>query len=160
MPLQIAKLLPRFALSIVLLAASGSLRADGKQSHGQLLYVPVYSEVPFGDKMLRVDLTVTLSVRNTDGKSPIRVTRVDYYSSSGSLVHAYLKQPAVLGTLSSVEHIVKETDRTGGISASFLVEWESEAAVSPPLVEALMVSNSYNRALAFNTQARVLAERP
>ncbi len=62
--------------------------------------------------------------------------------------------------MASAEHIIKESDRSGGISASFLVEWESESAVSAPLVEALMVSSSYNRALAFNSEARVLAEKP
>jgi hypothetical protein len=129
--------------------------AEEALARGQVLYVPAYSEVPYGDKGLTLNLTATLSIRNTDRKHPVTVKRVDYYSAAGTLVRAYLKQPALLGPLASSEHVVKESDR----SASFLVEWESEAPVSAPLVEAVMVNSTYNQGIAFTSPARVLEER-
>ncbi len=133
--------------------------AEPTPTHGQVLYVPVYSEVPYGDKGLNLNLTATLSLRNTDLKNPITVKRIDYYSESGTLIRAYLKQPANLKPLASSEAIVKESDRSGGISASFLVEWESAAPVSAPLVEAVMVNSTYNQGIAFTSPSRVLEER-
>lgn len=126
---------------------------------GQLLYVPVYSEVPYGDKRFTLNLTATLSIRNPDRKSPITIKRVEYYSATGTLVRAYLTQSESLKPMSSMEFIVRESDRSGGISASFLVEWESDAPVAPAFVEAVMVNSTYNQGIAFSSPARVLEDR-
>ena len=146
------------ALVLWLLVMSGLAQAD--RARGQLLYVPVYSEVPYGDKRFTLNLTATLSVRNLDQKTSITLRRVEYFSSAGSLVRSYLKQAAVLKPMASTEFIVRESDRSGGISASFLVEWESEASALPPFVEAVMVNSTYNQGIAFNSPARVIEERP
>ena len=142
-----------------LLMAAASGYANENPVRGQLLYVPVYSEVPYGDKRFTLNLTATLSVRNPDRKSPITIKRVEYYSAAGDLVRSYLKQPAPLRPMASTEYIVRESDRSGGISASFLVEWESDAPVAPPFVEAVMVNSTYNQGVAFSSPARVLEER-
>ncbi|MGZ8247744.1 DUF3124 domain-containing protein [Methylomagnum sp.] len=147
------------ALFLVGSVTTPCAHAEDALSRGQTLYVPAYSEVPYGDKGFTLNLTATLSLRNTDLRNPITVTRVDYHSSAGTLIRAYQKQSATLKPLASAEHIVKESDRSGGISASFVVEWESDTPVSPPLVEAVMVNSTYNQGIAFNSPARVLAER-
>lgn len=126
---------------------------------GQLLYVPVYSEVPFGNRELTLNLTATLSIRNTDRRQTITLRRVDYYSAAGALIRSYLTQPRELKPLAATEFVVKEADRSGGISATFLVDWDSPAAVSAPLVEAVMVNSTYNQGVAFSSSARVLEER-
>ena len=146
------------ALVLWLLVMPGLAQAD--RARGQLLYVPVYSEVPYGDKRFTLNLTATLSVRNLDQKTPITLRRVDYFSSAGSLVRSYLKQAAILKPMASTEFIVRESDRSGGISASFLVEWESEASALPPFVEAVMVNSTYNQGIAFNSPARVIEVKP
>jgi hypothetical protein len=116
--------------------------------------------VPYGDKRFTLNLTATLSVRNPDQKTPITLRRVDYYSSGGELVRSYLKQSSTLKPMASTEFIVRESDRSGGISASFLVEWESDVPVSPAFVEAVMVNSTYNQGIAFNSPARMLEEKP
>ena len=146
------------ALVLWLLVMPGLAQAD--RARGQLLYVPVYSEVPYGDKRFTLNLTATLSVRNLDQKTSITLRRVEYFSSAGSLVRSYLKQAAVLKPMASTEFIVRESDRSGGISASFLVEWETEASALPPFVEAVMVNSTYNQGIAFNSPARVIEKRP
>lgn len=146
------------ALVLWLLVMPGLAQAD--RVRGQLLYVPVYSEVPYGDKRFTLNLTATLSVRNIDQKTPITLRRVDYFSSTGALARSYLRQTSALKPMSSTEFIVRESDRSGGISASFLVEWESEASALPPFVEVVMVNSTYNQGIAFNSPARVIEERP
>ncbi len=142
-----------------LLLVGPCLAADGRV-HGQVLYVPVYSEVPYGNKPVTLDLTVTLSVRNIDRKAPIRIRRVDYFAADGGLVRSYLDRPSVLRPLAATEFVLRESDRRGGISASFLVEWESDGLVLPPVVESVMVNGVYNQGLAFTAQSRVLEDRP
>jgi len=145
---------------LILLVLANSAMAETGRVRGQLLYVPVYSEVPYGDKRFTLNLTATLSVRNPDQKTPITLRRVDYYSSAGELVRSYLKQSSTLKPMASTEFIVRESDRSGGISASFLVEWESDVPVAPTFVEAVMVNSTYNQGIAFNSPARVLEEKP
>ena len=149
----------RGLLGLALCLLALTVFADEERVRGQLLYVPVYSEVPYGDKRLTLNLTATLSVRNPDLKSPITLKRVDYYSAAGERVRAYLKEPVALGPLAATEFIVRESDRSGGISASFLIEWESAASVARPFVEAVMVNSNYNQGIAFNSQARTLEEK-
>lgn len=147
------------ATALLMLAFAGAAPANESLYRQQLLYVPVYSEVPQGDRGFTINLAATLSIRNTDQKTGISVRRIDYYGADGRLVHSYIKQPEVLGPLASSEKIVKESDRSGGISSSFLVEWESPTPVSAPVVEAVMVHGSLNRGLAFTSSARVLESR-
>lgn len=147
-------------LGLALWLAAFVCQAGEGHLRGQLLYVPVYSEVPYGDKRFTLNLTATLSVRNLDLKKSITLKRVDYFSASGKLVRAYLSQPLAIKPLASTEFIVRETDRTGGISASFLVEWESELPVHRPYVEAIMVNSTYNQGIAFSSPARPLEEQP
>lgn len=156
--------LPR-RFSLVLALAGCILTTPASQAEtpttlrGQLLYVPVYSEVPFGDKGLNLNLTATLSLRNTDRAQTIAIKRVEYYSEAGALVRSYLKQPLTLKPMAATDIVVKESDRSGGISASFLVEWDSAAPVSPPMVEAVMVNSTYNQGIAFSSPSRTLQER-
>jgi hypothetical protein len=134
--------------------ATGSAQEPPRR--GQLLYVPVYSEVPFGDRAHTINLTATLSIRNLSRTAAITLTRVDYFHSSGRFVRAYLPAPRSLAPLAAVEYLVQESDRSGGISASFLVQWEADGPEPPPLVEAVMISTVANQGISFATRARVL----
>lgn len=144
-----------------LLAALSPLPAAAQEAplRGQVLYVPVYSEIPYGEARKALPLTATLSVRNTDRKSPVTLRRLDYHDSAGRLVRSYLAGPRTLGPLSSAEYVVAESDRRGGVSASFLAEWTSDAAVSPPVLEAVMISTRSGQGISFTSPARVLEER-
>ena len=126
---------------------------------GQTLYVPVYSEIPYGDRDQTLDLTVTLSIRNIDRKIAVMLRKVDYYNTKGELVRAYAQEPRVLPPLATVEFVIKASDRSGGISAGFLVEWESEHLCVPPVVEAVMISTASTQGISFSSQARVVEEK-
>lgn len=125
----------------------------------QLLYVPIYSEIPYGDQHRTLNLSATLSIRNTDRTQSLTLKRVDYYNSKGNLASAYLTEPCILKPMASLEFIVKESDRRGGISASFLVEWTGASPLSPPVVEAIMISTASAQGISFSSPARVLEEK-
>ena len=147
------------ALACTLALFSAAAPAEGPKSAGQLLFVPVYSELAYGDRKHTLNLSVTLSIRNTDRQSSLKLKRVDYFSSSGTLVRAYLSAPQTIAPLAAAEYVITGGDRSGGTAASFLVEWESAARISVPVVEAVMVSAASMHGVSFQSAARVLDER-
>jgi hypothetical protein len=147
------------ALLLCLSGFLGETPAEVTSVRGQTLYVPVYSEIPYGDRDHTLDLTVTLSIRNIDRKTAVMVRKVDYYSSKGERVRAYAQEPRLLPPLAAVEFVIKASDRSGGISAGFLVEWESEHLCVPPVVEAVMISTASTQGISFSSQARIVEEK-
>jgi hypothetical protein len=149
-------------LAALLLFLGGRLSetpAEVSTARGQTLYVPVYSEIPHGDRDHTLALTVTLSIRNIDRKVAVMVRTVDYYSAAGELVRSYAQEPRVLPPLAAVEFVIKALDRSGGISAGFIVEWESEHLCVPPVVEVVMISTASTQGISFSSQARVVEEK-
>lgn len=106
-----------------------------------------------------MDLTATLSVRNTDLENPIILTAVDYYDGGGKLVRNYLDQPVELNPLASTSFIVDQTDASGGAGAAFVVEWVTEKQVSSPVIEAVMVNAAGNQGISFISPGRVIKDQ-
>lgn len=133
--------------------------ADGVvKSKGQTLYVPVYSHVLQGERSRPFNLTATLSVRNADPSNSITVLSADYHDSKGKLIRRYVKDPIRLDPLASTEFIVKESDTSGGLGASFLVRWKSDKQVVAPVVESVMIGTAAAQGISFVEGARVIAE--
>ena len=122
-------------------------------SRGQSLYVPVYSHIYSGDKERPVYLAVTVSIRNTDAAQAIQVTAVDYYNSEGQRLHRYLDKPILLPPMATTRYVVKESDKAGGSGANFIVRWQSESPVNPPLVESIMISTASQLGISFVSRA-------
>ncbi|MDT0630820.1 DUF3124 domain-containing protein [Rubrivirga sp. S365] len=137
-------------------AAEAGRVVGGEAVVGQTVYVPAYSHIFHQDGTRELDLTTTLSVRNTDPERAITVASVGYYDSGGRRVRGYAERPFQLGPLSSEAFVVEARDRTGGVGATFLVEWEAAAEVSPPIVEAVMVSTAQNQGISLLTRGRVV----
>ena len=147
------------ALLLCLSGLLGETPAEVNGARGQTLYVPVYSEIPFGDRDRTLELTVTLSIRNIDRRVLVMVRKVDYYNSKGEFVRSYIQEPRALPPLAAVEFMIKASDRSGGISAGFVVEWESETLCVPPVVEAVMISTVSARGISFLSPARIVEEK-
>ncbi|WOD39227.1 DUF3124 domain-containing protein [Nodosilinea sp. E11] len=125
---------------------------------GQTLYVPVYSEIFDSDSNRAFQLTVTLSLRNSDRSQPIVITTLDYYNSGGDRISTYLDQPIQLGPLASTEIVVDRTNTTGGAGANFIVEWQAIAPVSNPVIEAVMISTTSQQGMSFVSPGHIIAE--
>jgi hypothetical protein len=136
----------------VLLPGLGAAAAERKPATGQLLYVPVYSHIYYGDQEKQILLTATLSIRNTDPSRAITITKVDYYDSEGKLIKSYVQKPLTLKPLASTRFIVAQSDRRGGSGASFLVQWQGEAQVNPPLLEGVMIGTAGQQGISFTSR--------
>jgi spore germination protein YaaH len=126
---------------------------------GQTVYVPVYSHIYTVEQRRTIDLTATLSVRNTDSTHPIILSTVNYFNGNGTLVRKYLEQPVELNPLAATEYVISQQDASGGAGASFIVEWIAQTQVSEPVVEAVMIHTLGNQGISFVGQGRVIKSR-
>ncbi len=127
-------------------------------SRGQLVYVPVYSHIFFGDRQQSFNLSVTLSLRNVDLTHPIEITSVRYFDEKGKLVKDYAPPAITIAPLASARFYVKESDVSAGSEACFLVRWQAPQKVNPPIIEGLMVGTSFGQGISFTAAGRVLEE--
>ena len=125
---------------------------------GQTIYVPAYSEIFFEDTDRTWDFAVTLAVHNTNLDKPIIVKSVKYYDTNGQLVKEFLPEPIRLDKLVTRGYLVGRSDNRGGIGANFVVEWVADAEVTPPVVEAVLISAAGTQGLSLITPGRVIAE--
>ena len=155
-----------FSLVLALLLLAGPIRPAAAEALGrwlgQTVYVPVYSHI-FADDRYRDRpflLTATLSVRNTDPERPFTLHRVDYYDSEGALLQRYLEAPVTLAPLASTHYIVPESEAKGGAGAKFLIEWQAPAAVSEPIIEAVMIGTKLQQGISFISTGRAIKGTP
>jgi len=126
---------------------------------GQTVYVPIYSHIYMVEPGRKINLTATLSVRNTDLSQPIIVTSAKYYDTNGATVRKYLEKPIELKALAATEFVVAQEDVSGGAGASFIVEWVAQKDVSVPAIEAVMINTAGNQGISFISPGRVIKSR-
>ena len=145
---------------MILCFYSGTSKAECKPSlsRGQTLYVPVYSHIYSGDKEQQLNLAATLSIRNIDPNHQITITKIDYYDSSGKLLKKYVEKPVSLNPIASTRYVVKESDKTGGSGANFIVQWKSKRNVNPPIIESVMIGAQRQQGISFTSRGRVIKD--
>lgn len=146
------------AAALCLLLASASAPGLAAMSKGQTLYVPCSSHIYHGVKTRPFDLTITLTVRNTDPKHSLRLVSVDYVGSDGRLLRRHLEAAVVVPPLATREFTVEQNDSSGGAGASFLVRWRSDAAMNEPLAEAIMIGTSNSQGISFTSRGVAVQE--
>lgn len=124
----------------------------------QSLYLPIYSHMLYGNigksgKASYVLLSALVSIRNVDPKRPLRILSAKYYDTAGKLLGERIPQTVVLPPLGTMELFVELNDASGGSGANFVVRWEAEASVNPPLVEALHANMDGGKAVVFMSHA-------
>jgi hypothetical protein len=126
---------------------------------GQTIYVPVYSHIYSGDRATPFLLTVTLSIRNIDPNHQIKITAVDYYETQGKLLKRYIDKPTTLNPLETLRYVIPEKDKSGGSGANFIVRWESDKFVNPPIVETIMIGTQNQQGISFTSSGRVIRSK-
>ncbi len=127
-------------------------------SVGQLIYIPIYSEIYSYSNKRTIPLSATLSIHNIDLNHTIYITKVEYYNTKGKLIRASQKEPISLSPLATKHYVIETAENQGGVGANFLVEWKSIRQVSKPIIEAVMISTDSNTGISFVTQARTVLE--
>lgn len=147
-------------LMLALLLLPIGARADEARSplKGQTLYLPIYSHMLYGNlgksgQASYVLLSALVSIRNTDVRRPLRVLSAKYFDTHGKLLGERVPSPVLLPPLGTLELFVELNDASGGSGANFVVKWEADAAINPPLVDALHANMDGGKAVIFMTQS-------
>ena len=124
----------------------------------QTVYVSAYPHVFMGPRGTIFDLAITLVIRNTNIKSPISVTTVDYYDTQGTLTKKFLGSPLRLNPMASTHILITEKDTSGGIGSNFIVRWNSDREVNAPVIEAVMIGGRSGQGISFISQGQEISE--
>ena len=128
--------------------------AEISLSTGQTIFVPAYSHIYHGNKETPLLLSVTLSIRNTDMKSAMTIKEISYYESGGKLVRKYLEEPMVLAPLAATRFVVPQRDTSGGSGANFIVTWQAEQPINPPIAETVMIGTQSQLGISFTSRGK------
>ena len=149
-----------WAVAFGLLLASTAVSAQEVRmlSSGQMLYLPIYSHVVFGNlgrsgTPSQVSLSTLVSIRNTDPGRPLRVLSARYFDTHGNLIDERVKKPTVVAPLGTLELFIERNDLSGGSGANFIIKWDASSPINPPLVESLHVNMDGGKAVVFMTQS-------
>jgi len=123
-------------------------------SIGQKIYVPAYSHIYSGNKEMPFLLTVTLSIRNIDSDHKIKINLIEYYETQGMLLKKFIDKPIILNPLESLRYVIPEKDKSGGSGANFIVEWQSEKYVNPPIIESIMIGTKSGQGISFTSRGK------
>jgi len=123
---------------------------------GQTVYVPAYSHIYHGNGEDRLLLTVTLSIRNVSPKASITITAVDYHATAGGHLRRFITKPFILGPYGSERFVVPQKDDTGGSGANFIVEWQADTPVSPPIIETIMIGSQNQLGVSFTSRGQAI----
>jgi Protein of unknown function (DUF3124) len=127
----------------------------GKIIKEETIYVSIYPKIYMMENRT-LDLTPTLSIRNTDLVNPIIITSVRYFDGNGKLVRQYLDCSKKLAPLASLELFAATAKPTSNVGASFIVEWAAEQEVNPPIVEAVMLSTVSTQGISFTSVGKTI----
>ena len=139
------------------IAATGDLDF----SNGQLVYVPAYSQIHSvysSTEDSRINLAVTLSIRNTDIDNSIIIKSVSYYGDDGTLLKEYVEAPFQISKMASVSFKISQSDISGGIGANFIVEWGANQSVIEPYIQAIMLGTQGTHGFSWRNPGYVIKE--
>ncbi len=160
--MKIQSLASYCAWAVIFGLFSGSTAANAQEirtlSSGQSIYLPIYSHMLYGNvgksgKVSQVLLSALVSIRNTDSKRPLRLLSARYYDTQGKLLSERVPTPVVIPPYGTHELFVELNDASGGSGANFVVKWDAEAPINPPLIEALHANMDGGKAVIFMTQS-------
>lgn len=155
----------RVLLAALVFACLGTAMAQESRPlvKAQTLYLPIYSHMLYGNlgksgKASYVLLSALVSIRNTDTKRPLRVLSARYFDTQGKLLGERVPTPVSVPPLGTLELFVELNDASGGSGANFVIKWDAEQPLSPPLVESLHANMDGGKAVIFMTQSVPMAD--
>ena len=117
-------------------------------------YLSVYSQIYSMTEHRTHNLTVTVSMRNTNRSDTLFINKAEYYDTKGKLIRTYFSRNIFLAPMETVEIVIDQTDQEGGTGANFLFDWMMDPTSNEPLFEGVMISTSGQQGISFTTQGK------
>lgn len=130
---------------------------NAKMVKGQILYLPIYSNVPSFEDNKDYSMSGFVAIHNTDFKNNLKISKVLFFDNDGLLVSNYLKKDTTLLPLAAINFFVPYADKSG-TGANFIIEWVSDTLITEPLVESVMLSLIHGQGVSFTSTGKILRE--
>ncbi len=117
-------------------------------------YLSVYSQIYSETEHRTHNLTSTISIRNTNLKDTIYISKAEYFDTKGNPIRTYFDEPIYIKPMETVEIVIDEKDQSGGTGANFLFHWSTKPDSHEPYFEGVMISTSGQQGLSFTTEGR------
>ncbi|QSE97394.1 DUF3124 domain-containing protein [Fulvivirga lutea] len=114
-------------------------------------YLSVYSQIYSRSEDVILDLTATVSIRNTNRNDTIFIDHAEYFNSAGESLRNYFDKTIYVAPMETVEIVIDQYDKSGGTGANFIFDWKIKPGSNKPLFEGVMISASGNLGLSFTT---------
>lgn len=140
---------------------TGSLNSElqpAQNVNGQLLYLPVYSNIPYLIDTGMFDMSAFVSIHNADLNSAFTLAQVLYFNQEGKLVDDFLKgTKVVIEPLATKNFYIPYEDKSG-TGANFLIEWYADTMITEPLIESVTLCLKPNNTLAISSRGRIIRQ--
>lgn len=117
-------------------------------------YLSIYSQIYSSKEKRTLNLTSTVSVRNTNIQDSVYLEKVEYYDTSGKLIKTQINSPVFIAPMETIEIVVSGENLVGGTGANFLFYWRKKKRTPEPFFEGVMISTSGQQGISFTTQGR------
>lgn len=133
---------------------SRTLKANGNTDSMKKMqtYLPVYAQIYQVSQERRVNMTATISLRNTDTNDTLFVEQINYYNTEGKLIRKYIDKTVFVKPMETVEIIINSADNEGGTGANFIFDWYTKKETAHPLFESVMVSTEGQQGISFSAR--------
>ena len=141
--------------ALLCIAAGAPAQGPPAASKGQTLYLPLVNHVFLGAKNRPFELTKTFAFRNRDRKNAVTLISIEYFDSRGKNLGKLLDSSRVLKPLASFQIPVKSPgyDKKKAGAPCLIVRWKAGKAVTPPLVQCIMIGATGQQGISFSTTA-------
>ncbi len=130
-----------------------------KLVRGQIVYLPVYSNIPYHIDSSKFDMNAFVAIHNLDLQQKIKLKKVMYFDTDGKLVFDFLKgKDLVINPIATKDFYVPYEDKSG-TGANFLIEWEADTLVCEPLIESVTYNLRNNQSAAVLSAGKVIKEK-
>ena len=152
--------LPLIFLAVLFFQSHAVAAEDANLATGQTLYLPVYSYIWHGDRVvskrypLKTPVSVLVSIRNTNLKTPVRLFSARYFDTSGKLLKQFVATPVTIEPLCTHELFIEKQETQGGSGANLILQWDAAVPVNPPIVEAIHAEIKGHSTFTFVTRAQ------
>jgi hypothetical protein len=154
---EFKKDLPKISLKFDTNSLIGSENDVTKKVRGQVLYLPVYSNIPYLKQGKQFDLSAFVAIHNTDFTQTMKVTKVLFFDNDGKRIENYLSESTVLSPLGATTFFVPERNQSG-TGANFIIEWVSDTPINEPLIESVNLGLSNGQGVSFLSSGKILRE--
>jgi hypothetical protein len=128
-----------------------------KKVRGQVIYLPIYSNIPYKESGRKYDLSAFVAIHNTDLTNKMTITKVFFFDNDGKPVSNYLERDSTIQPLGSTNFFIPESDKSG-TGANFIVEWVSDTLINEPLIESVMLGLSSGQGVSFSSTGKIIRE--